>query len=69
MSPAKTTRAKKARRSSVCPACRAPIMVGDLIASTAGRAWTHADCPGAAERAAAVVAARFGRPVETIRPL
>ena len=68
--PGKTVRAKKARRSSTCPACRAPIWVGELIASAQGGGrWKHADCAAAADRAAAVVAARFGRPVTTLKSL
>ena len=69
MSPAKTVRARKARRSSTCPACRSPITVGELITSVQGGRWRHADCTAAGQRAAAAVAARFGRPVETLRSL
>jgi len=67
--PAKAARARKARRSSVCPACRSAITVGELITSVQGGRWRHADCLAAADRAAAAVAARYGRPVETLRAL
>ena len=64
MSPAKTVRARKARRSSTCPACRSPIYVGELIASVQGGRWRHAVAPprpGRRRRGRPV-----GRPVETL---
>jgi hypothetical protein len=65
----KTVRARTARRTSTCPACRAAIMVGDLIASVNRGQWKHADCGRSADRAAAAAAARYGRPVDVLRPL
>jgi hypothetical protein len=67
--PAKTVRARKARRVSRCPACRAMIGVGELISSTNGGQYRHADCNLAADRQAAAVSARYGRPVEQLRSL
>jgi hypothetical protein len=40
-------RTMKARRSSTCPACRGPIMVGMSIAKiVAPTAWVHVRCVG-----------------------
>jgi hypothetical protein len=69
MSPRKTVRARKARRASTCPACQARIDVGDPICSADGAAFRHEDCDAAADRSAAAIARRFGRPVETISSL
>jgi hypothetical protein len=44
-------------------------MVGELIMSVNGGRFRHADCGRAADREAASVAARYGRPVETLRSL
>jgi hypothetical protein len=65
----KTVRARKARRTSTCPACHGPVKVGDLISSVNSGPWKHADCGRAADRQAAAVAARYGRPVDVLRPL
>lgn len=39
----KRVRCRKARLTTVCPECRAPIRVGELITSTAGARWVHAE--------------------------
>jgi hypothetical protein len=65
----KTVRARKARRRSTCPSCRSEIRVGELIAQVNGGSWKHADCGAAADRQAAAVAARYGRPVDVLRSL
>lgn len=62
----KPVRVRKARRSSTCPACRQMILTGELIRSAGGGPWEHVSCTAAAEHAAAVVAARYGRPVEQV---
>jgi hypothetical protein len=41
--PALASRVMKARRETQCPACRAWILVGDLIARTT-LGWLHAGC-------------------------
>jgi hypothetical protein len=39
------TRTRKARRPSTCPACRAPIIIGQQIARLASpAAWVHVRC-------------------------
>jgi hypothetical protein len=39
------TRTRKARRTSTCPACRAPILTGMTIARlTSPPAWVHVRC-------------------------
>jgi hypothetical protein len=65
----KQIRARKARRGSICPACHASIMVGELIMSVNGGQYRHADCGRAADREAAATSARYGRPVEQLRSL
>jgi hypothetical protein len=51
------TRTRKARRPSTCPACRAPIIIGQQIARLASpAAWVHVRC-------VPVVAAALGRSV------
>jgi hypothetical protein len=65
----KQVRARKARYASTCPACHGPINVHDPITSVDGSVWKHADCAAAADRASAAIAARYGRPVESLRAL
>ena len=48
------TRTCKARRTSTCPACRAPILTGMTIARlTSPPAWVHVRCVPAVARALA----------------
>lgn len=45
------TRTRKARRTSTCPACRAPILTGMTIARlTSPPAWVHVRCVPAVAR-------------------
>jgi hypothetical protein len=45
------TRTRKARRPSTCPACRAPIIIGQQIARLASPpAWIHVRCVPAVAR-------------------
>jgi hypothetical protein len=41
--PQLATRVMKARRESVCPACRRPVRIGDQIAKTT-LGWLHVQC-------------------------
>lgn len=58
---------RKARRSGTCPACRAGILVGQLITAPAGsRArWKHLTCPAPGQWSGYY----RDRRVDTIRPL
>ena len=40
--PVLASRVMKARRESVCPLCREPVRIGQLIAKTVK--WAHAGC-------------------------
>lgn len=37
-------RVRKARRNSVCPLCRAPILTGQQISDGSSRGWVHIQC-------------------------
>lgn len=52
----KAVRVRDARANSTCPACRAPILRGQRIASENGKPFVHIQCflagrPGAGARA------------------